>query len=165
MMLCRAALILFVTLAGHLQADDSRTWRELLDQADSLSEELQQDKAITVGTLALSKAEAEFGTEDTAVARALGKLGAYHFFKQDYSGAIPYYKRALSVLENALGPDHPSVGHKLTNLAVVYRRLGRYTETEPLYERALAIWEGFYGSKHKSVAFGGTEFFVVTEIT
>lgn len=146
-----ALLVLSVALVGPIRAAETDSWQELLHQADSLSEELQQDTAIALGTLALSKVEAEFGTEDTAVARALHRMGHYHFCKQEYSEAEPFYKRALAIRQEALGTRHKSVGSGLTNLAVVYRRLGRYAEAEPLYERALAIWEEAYGPDHEKV--------------
>lgn len=148
----RAALVLLLTCAGHLQADDSQTWREILDLAETLSVELKQDTAISLGNLALSKAEAEFGTADTAVARALHRIAYYHFCKQEYIEAKPLNKRALAIWQEALGPRHKLVGLGLTSLAVLYRRLGMYAEAEPLHERALAIWEEAYGPDHVNVA-------------
>ena len=148
----RAVLVLLVAFAGHLQAEETSSWQELLHLADSLSEELQQDTAIVLGTLALLKAEAEFGTEDTAVARALERIAIYHFCKQEYIEAVPIHKRALAIRQEVLGPRHKLVGSSMTNLAVLYRRLGRYAEAELLYEDALSVWEEVYGPDHRKVA-------------
>lgn len=152
MILRHAVLVLLMTCAGHLQADDVRTWREILDLADLLSVELKQDTAIALGNLALSKAEAELGTEDSAVAQILHRIGNYHFNKQEYSESKLFHERALAIREKVFGPKHAAVGYSLTSLAVLYRRLGKYAEAEPLQERALEIWEDVYGPDHEYVA-------------
>ncbi len=152
MALKHALLVLSVVLVGPIRAAETDSWQELLRQADSLSVELQQDTAIVLGTLALSKAEAELGTEDTAVARVLHRIGNYHFYKQEYSEAKSFHKRALAIRQKILGLRHGAVGYSLTSLAVIYRRLGKYAEAEPLHERALEIWEDAYGPNHEYVA-------------
>lgn len=145
-------MVLLFFVAGLLQANAELSWRELLDQADARSEELRQDTAIALGRLALSTAEAEFGSEDTAVARTLLRIGYYHFCKQEYMEAEPLNIRALAIHEKALGPRHALVGKSSTSLGVLYRRLGRYAEAEPLHERALDIWQAVYGADHEFVA-------------
>ncbi len=147
-----ALLVLSVALVGPIRAAETDSWQELLQQADSLSEELQQDTAIALGTLALSEAEAEFGAEDTTVAHILHRIGNYHFYKQEYSVAETFHRRALAIRQKILGPSHEAVGYSLTSLAVIYRRLGKYAEAEPFQERALEIWEEAFGPNHENVA-------------
>ena len=154
-MMCRQFIFWFsaaILLSNLTSFTYGQTWKELLDQADSLSEALQQDSAIAVGELALRKAETEFGPEDTAVARVLDQLTKYYFCKQNYAKAVPLQKRALAIRQNVLSRDHPTISSSLANLALLYRRLDRYAEVEPLYKRALAISEKAYGSEHGGVA-------------
>jgi len=130
----------------------SQTWKELLDQADSLSEAANYDSAIVIAQIALERAEGEFGGEDTAVARVLNGMGKYHYKQANYDTAESLWGRALAIREKALGPDHPDVAQSLDNLGVLYRNQGKYEEAEPLHKRALAIREKAPGPDHPDVA-------------
>ncbi|HEX9917348.1 MAG TPA: tetratricopeptide repeat protein, partial [candidate division Zixibacteria bacterium] len=130
----------------------AQTWKELLDQADSLFRAASYDSAIVVGKLALEKAKEEFGEEDTTVASVLNRIGACYLQKADYIEAENILKQALTIREKVLGPEHPSVGKSLNNLANIYYDQAKYTEAEPLYKRALTIWEKTLGPEHPDVA-------------
>ena len=69
-----AVSTLVVLSTGQLHG---QTWRELLNQADSLYKAHKLDSAIVVGKLALEKVEVELGEEDTATARVLHRLGVW----------------------------------------------------------------------------------------
>lgn len=128
------------------------SWRELLDQADSLSSAANYDSAIVLGNMALERAEAELGKSDTSVASVLDEMGAYHYFKADYDQAESLWKRALAIKEQAFGPEHAEVAKSVHNLATLYDDQGRYSESEPLHQRALSIREKVLGAHHPDVA-------------
>ena len=128
------------------------SWKELLDEADSLSEAANYDSAIVLGNFALKEAEAQLGESDTSVALVLDQLGAYCYFKADYDQAESLWKRALAIREQAFGTDHVDLAKALHNLATLYDDQGRYAESEPLHQRALAIREKLLGAHHPDVA-------------
>ena len=130
----------------------AQTWKELLNQADSLSKAAAYDSAIVIGKLALEKAKEEFGEEDTAVASVLNRIGVCYLDKANYTEAENILKHSLTIREKTLGPDHRGVGTSLNNLAVLYVEQGKYTEAEPLYKRALSIREKALGPEHPYVA-------------
>lgn len=130
----------------------AESWKELLNEADSLSNAANYDSAIVLGNMALEQAEAELGESDTSVAFVLDEMGAYHYYKADYDQAESLWKRALAIREQAFDPEHVDVARALHNLATLYDDQGRYTESEPLHERALAIREKVLGAHHPDVA-------------
>jgi tetratricopeptide (TPR) repeat protein/CHAT domain-containing protein len=143
-----AILVLPLTSSSVL----SESWKELLDEADSLSNAANYDSAIVLGSLALKQAEEELGEDDTLVALVLDEVGAYHYFKADYDQAESVWKRALETREQALDPEHVDLAKALHNLATLYDDQGRYDESEPLHERALSIREKVLGAHHPDVA-------------
>jgi CHAT domain-containing protein/tetratricopeptide (TPR) repeat protein len=151
--LLKSALLCFSLIwLLPIAAAPSESWRELLDRADSLSNAANYDSALVLGTLALERAEAEFGSSDTAVALALDALGAYHYHQADYDSAEELWSRALRIREKALGPEHHLVAKTLHNLATLYDDQGKYAESEPLHQRALTIREKVLGRHHQDVA-------------
>jgi len=147
MFLLLASLSLLVGRAGSAES-----WKELLDQADSLSDAGKYNSAIVVGQKALEKAKKELGDEDTVVALVLDRMGLYHVYQANYGSSESLWKRALAIREKALGSDHPDVAKSLDHLAFLSYVLGRYAEAEPLQKRALAIKEKALGSDHPDVA-------------
>jgi CHAT domain-containing protein/tetratricopeptide (TPR) repeat protein len=130
----------------------SESWKELLDEADSLSKAANYDSAVVLGNMALDQAEAELGKSDTLAALVLDEVGAYHYFKADYDRAESLWKRALAIREQAFGPEHVDLAKALHNLATLYDDQGRYAESEPLHQRALSIREKVLGPHHPDVA-------------
>lgn len=130
----------------------AQTWKELLDQADSLYEAAAYDSAIVVGKLALEKAEVQFGDSDTTVALVLHRMGVYYYYQANYGEAESLWKRAVAIREKTLGLDHPDVAASLNNLANLYCDQGKYVEAELLHKRALAIREKAFGPNHPEVA-------------
>ena len=130
----------------------AQTWRELLNEADSLSNIADYDSAIMLGSMALEKAKIQFGESDTSVALVLDQMGAYHYHRADYDEAEFLWKRALAIREEAFGSEHPLVAKTIHNLASLYDDQGKYAESEPLHLRALAIREKVLGPDHLDVA-------------
>ncbi|MCK4856500.1 MAG: tetratricopeptide repeat protein, partial [candidate division Zixibacteria bacterium] len=145
-------LLMAIQISCLTPYSNAETWQELLHKADSLLEVQNLDSAILVSCLALERAEKEYGTEDTNVARVLNQLGLCYYYTGDYTRAETLYKRSLTVRENVLGPKHPDVAQSLNNLAALYSAQGKYEQTEPLYQRALKILEQILGPKHPDVA-------------
>jgi len=130
----------------------AQTWKELLDQADSLHKAAAYDSAIVVGKLALEKAEKEFGENDTTVASVLSVLGKCYYFQTNYTEAESVCNRALAIRSESLGSDHPDVAISLNHLANVYSEQGKCAEAERLHKRALVIREKALGPDHPDVA-------------
>ncbi len=128
------------------------TWKELLEKADSLSNQAEYDSASVFAGLALAQAETQFGSSDTIVASILDAVGTYHYHQADYESAEKSWKRALTIRETAFGSEHALVAKSLHNLATLYDDQGRYAESEPLHQRALAIREKVLGAHHQDVA-------------
>ncbi len=143
-------IVLYCVLA--VTSISAESWRQLLDQADSLSNAANYDSAIIVGKMALEEAKAQFGESDTTVASIINRLGAYHYHQANYEEAESLWKRALSSREKVLGPGHAGVAEILHNLATLYDDQGKYAESEPLHKRALAIREKTLGRDHPDVA-------------
>jgi len=147
-------LVFGLTFLGLLLccSAQAQTWKELLDQADSLSEAQNQDSAIVIGQVALERAEKEFGAQDSTVVLVLHRMGVYYYYQGNYGEAESLWERALAIKKKALGPDHPDVAKSLHNLAILYRGQGRFAEAEPLYKQALAIRKKALGPDHPDVA-------------
>ncbi|MFQ6031830.1 MAG: tetratricopeptide repeat protein, partial [Candidatus Zixiibacteriota bacterium] len=146
-----AMWFVLILLLGVLSAQ-AESWRELLNQADSLSNAANYDSAIIIGSMVLEKVEAQFGESDTTVAMILNRMGAYQYHRANYEEAESLWKRALSIRETALGLEHHYVAETVANLASLYDDQGRYAEAEPLHKRALAIRENTLGHDHPDVA-------------
>jgi len=130
----------------------AQSWKELLDEADSLSKAANYDSAVVLGRMALEKAETQFGKSDTMVALVLDQMGAYYYHLADYDQAESVWKRALTIREKAFGSEHSDVAKTIHNLASLYDDQGRYAESEPFHQRALAIREKIFGPHHPDVA-------------
>ncbi len=143
--------LIILLLFGH--SAQTQTWKDLVDQADSLSEADNADSAIVMAKAALEKVEAQFGKSDTTVASVLNSLGKLYRKQAKYTDAEPLLKRALEIWEKALGLYDPHVALSLNNLGnLYYYDQGRYAEAEPLYRRALEIREKTLGPDHPDVA-------------
>lgn|SRR5574341_1374118 len=139
-------LVSLVILGLLWQVAASQSWRELLNKADSLSTYSQnQDSAKVVGKMALEKAKAQFGKEDTTIALLLHRLGVYNHLKRNYLEAESLYKEALAIWESGVGEEHPAAANVLCDLAKLYLDQDRYSESMPLYKRSLTIKEKLYG--------------------
>ena len=130
----------------------TESWRQLLDQADSLSNAANYDSAIVIGRMVLEEVKTQFGEPDTTIALVLNRIGAYHYRQANYDEAESLWKRALSIREKLLGPEHRYVAETIHNLASLYDDQGKYAESEPLHKRALAIREKILGRDHPEVA-------------
>jgi CHAT domain-containing protein/Tfp pilus assembly protein PilF len=131
---------------------NAETWKELLDQADSLHKAQNQDSAIVVGEKALDLARKEFGKEDTTIAIILYQIGGFQYRRATYDEAESSFKQALHIWERTFGQDHPDVAMSLYMLALTSWQQGRYDQAELLQKRALAIREKVFGSNHQEVA-------------
>jgi CHAT domain-containing protein/Tfp pilus assembly protein PilF len=134
------------------QSVAAESWKQLLDRADSLSNSQNLDSAIVIGKLALEKAEAEFGPEDTSVALVLHRLGNYNLSRPDYPEAQKYYERELQMREELFGEKDSLVATTLNTLAIALKKQGHYADAEVLYQRALAIREKLFGTEDRLVA-------------
>jgi tetratricopeptide (TPR) repeat protein len=143
-------IVLCLVLAGTSVSAES--WRQLLDQADSLSNAANYDSAVAVGKMALEEAQAQYGQSDTTVALVLNRLGTDYYLQAEYNEAESLWRRALSIREKAFGSEHPEVADIVHNLASLYDDQGKYEESEPLHMRALAIREKTLGRDHPEVA-------------
>ncbi len=139
-----------LTLPGKGVAAES--WKQLLNRADSLCQAVKYDSAVVIGNIALEKARAEFGSEDTTVALALHRLGFYHWYLGHYLEAESLTMAALRIREKEYGAEHLDVAASLNNLANVYRGQARYKAAESLYTRALQLREKALGPDHLDVA-------------
>jgi len=142
--------VLILLLSGY--SASGQTWKDLMGQADSLSEAGNLDSAVVIAEAALQKAEVQFGKSDTTVASVLHSLGKLHYYQAGYADAESFWRRALEICEKALGPDHPKVATVLNGLGILFRTQGRYAEAEPLYKRALDIREKTFSTNHPEVA-------------
>jgi len=143
------ASILFLVFVGGAHAQD---WRDLLDQASSLSMARNNDSAIVLSELAIRAAEEELGYEDTTVARLLCNLGVLCFHVTDFGRALPVWQRSLAIREKVLGPKHLDIAFSLSGTALTYYYLSRFEDAERLQKRALAMREELAGPDDELVA-------------
>ena len=121
-------------------------WDILSQEAVSLYQNGQYDRAATVAKKALEVAEKGVGPDHPDVATSLNNLALPYASRGQYEQAEPLYLRSLAIWEKTLGPDDPSVAASLNNLAMLYVSQGQYDKAEPLYQRSLAIRESWKNS-------------------
>ena len=134
-------LALLLSASAALCQDAGSEWNALNQEAVSLYQKGQYDRAVVVARQALELAERTVGPGDPNTAASLNSLALLYATQGDYAKAEPLYKRALAIDEKALGPDHPSVATTLDNLAALYRVTDRHEEAEALEQRAARIRE------------------------
>lgn len=136
-----SSAIIAVVIFSINSSTYGRTWKELLDVADSLQSAQIQDSAIIIGGSALESAQMDFGANDTASASVLFRLGTYHHFRGDFNQADTCYKMALAIRERILGRDHLDVASCLNNLAILYSGQGSLGDNDELFNCSPAIQE------------------------
>lgn len=122
-----------ILLVGLTSDSHGTAWRELLDQAKSLSKELYHDSAIVVAELALKEAKSEFGPEDSSVALVSHRLALFYFDIADYAKSDELNQIALALKRDVYGPRHIEVAKTLNNLGNTWLYQGRLLEAEQLY--------------------------------
>ncbi len=110
------------------------------------------DEATSYFARALEIAEARYGPEDPALARALNNLAEAHRLSGRYAEAERLYKRALAIDERRVAMEPDAMATTLNNLALLYRARGRLEEAAGLFSRALALFEQALGPTHPNVA-------------
>ena len=123
--ICWCALL----LTQFAAAQDSE-WKGLNQEARSLHEQGNYDRAIVVAKKALEVAEREFDPEHPNVATALNNLALFYYAQGQYAAAEPLYKRSLAIKEGAFGPDDhddkPAGRHEKPELLRDARGYGRH---------------------------------------
>ena len=114
-------------------------WDILNQEARSLYQKGQYDRAVVTARKALEVAEKNDGANHLSVATSLNDLAVLYKAQGQYAQAEPLLKRALAIREKALGPDHPHVAASLNNLAELYLATDRFIEAGKLQRRAARI--------------------------
>ncbi|MGH8760081.1 MAG: tetratricopeptide repeat protein, partial [Burkholderiales bacterium] len=132
------AVFLLLLLFGAAPSTHAQgiEWEMLNEEAMSLYQKGQYDRAVSVAKKALDVAERAVGPNHPSVATILNNLAELYRAQGQYAQAEPLLKRSLAIQEKALGPDHPDVATSLENLAVLYRATKQNAEAEALEQRA-----------------------------
>jgi tetratricopeptide (TPR) repeat protein len=112
--------------------------------------ELIQAKELHQKALAID--EAQFGTNNLAVAVSLNNLGLVLWDIVDLEGTRAAHERALAIREANLGANHPAVAASLNNLGTVLWDLAQLAEAREAHERALTILQTNLGHDDPAVA-------------
>ena len=132
---CMGILILF---AAH-GTSHAQTLSALIHVADSLQKVMDLDSAYALAGNLLERAEAEYGSSDTLVARVLDVLAKCCEERAEYVKAESLWRRALSIRRDRLGADHNDIAGILNNLAITMLKQGKFAESDSLQKRALEI--------------------------
>ncbi len=150
-------LLFLLLLGGSLVAETARAQnRDPLAVAEQSGLRAfhsgRYEEAVTYFARALEIAEARYGPEDPALARALNNLAEAYRLTARYEEAEKLYLRALALDERRLALEPDAMATTLNNLALLYRAQGRLEEAAGLFSRALALLEKALGPGHPNVA-------------
>jgi tetratricopeptide (TPR) repeat protein/transcriptional regulator with XRE-family HTH domain len=101
---------------------------------------------------ALTLDEAQFDTDQLAVASSLNNLGLVLWDLVDLDGTRAAHEKALAIRRAQLGFNHPAVAASLNNLGVALWDLAEFAEARAAHEGALAILQARLGNDHPAVA-------------
>jgi CHAT domain-containing protein/Tfp pilus assembly protein PilF len=110
------------------------------------------DSAYALASNLLERAEMEFGSSDTLVARVLDVLAKCCEERAEYVKAESFRRRALSIRTDRLSTDHDDISGTLNSLAVTLLKQGKFAEGDSLLKRALEIRQNMLGPDHPDVA-------------
>ena len=101
-------------------------WDKLNNEVESLYQQGDYNRAISVAKKALQAAERELDPAQPAVGTSLNSLALLYNAQGQYAQAEPLFKRALTIFEKSPGPESQEAAAGLNNLAMVYRKQGQY---------------------------------------
>ena len=123
-------------LSKAIDLDDNLITAKLL-LGDSFREMSNNDKAMKLYTLALTKSEEL--NDKLWVGRSTRKVGIVHKNKGDYDKALDYYQRALAIADE-LG-DKRGMGYSLNNIGIVHDIKGDLDTALDYFRRSVSIFE------------------------
>ncbi|MDD5610390.1 MAG: tetratricopeptide repeat protein [Candidatus Omnitrophica bacterium] len=143
-----ALFLLTPVYSQEVPKEKEKTWNDLIQQANTLSQQNKPQEAVDMAKDALKKAEEIFGANTREVAFSLSTLAYLYYSQGKYGEAEPLCEKSLEIEEQILGPSHLDVAAALSNLAEVYASEKKYKDAESLYKRALTIIENKLGPDH-----------------
>lgn len=148
--------IIMLLLIGFFITDfdgvSGQAYKPFLDSARAFYGYEELDSARFYGEIALEKAKAELGPEDSIVAVVLNELGKYAHSLGDYEACETYWSRGLAISIKLLGERHTQVARLISNLGAILMVRGQYEKALDYYGRAVEILEDIHGPEHKLVA-------------
>ncbi|MDO9541676.1 MAG: tetratricopeptide repeat protein [Kiritimatiellia bacterium] len=102
------SLVLLLGLSASVNAQRME-WKALYEEANSLYDKGQYDRAAVVAKKAISVAETTFGPDNVYVAASLATLGGIYCMQGQYEVAEALYRSSLSIYEKASGPTNACV--------------------------------------------------------
>jgi tetratricopeptide (TPR) repeat protein len=148
--LAAGALLIFLTTAPDVRAQNEGPWRSLVVQALRAAGEHDYPKAEQTFVKAVREAES-FGPNDIRLGSTLNSLGLVYRAEKKYGDAEGAYRRALAIMEAAYG-DSIDVGNVGFNIAGVMFDQGHQAEALPVLRRTLAIYEKLLGDASSKTA-------------
>jgi len=145
-------IIVALAIASCSAKQDLLRASQLIEKAETLSEQGKYQEARPLVEEALEIRREELGPEHADTAEALNDLAALHYHQADYQKAKELYERALKTQKAALGPEHHLVAQTQNNLAALLMDLGRLDQAQELFFQALMIREKSLGKEHEDVA-------------
>jgi len=139
-------LVLLFSISAHTE-----TWKELLDEAETLHKVGELDSAIVVASKALTEAQRARGELDTCVARILHRMG-FFCHKERRQKAEDYYLRALNIWQTVPVSQPVNLAKTLNNLGDLSMAQARYLEAEAYFKHALEIKKKHLPENHPSTA-------------
>ena len=90
-------------------------------------------------------AENHLSPYDPELAVALDHLANYHWAREEFSTAAPFYLQALKIKERNLGPHHPRLEPTLERLLEFHTSQKEFDETLPFLLKLIKIKENKLG--------------------
>jgi tetratricopeptide (TPR) repeat protein len=141
--LCRfiVAAVLMTGLCAGCSDDKKKSVQELNTKAMTLLQQNQVSKALKTITLAVERAEAEYGPDHLETAKSLETLALIHQAGREYEKAEDAAKRALAIITSASGEDSVDAAKAMNALAGLYYAQKKYPEAMDYFKQALAVVE------------------------
>lgn len=136
----------------YAQEDISWQLEEYLDGYNDAYFYGDYQKAIDLGTSALSVIEKKFTPEHPNAAAMLINLATLYKAQTRYAQADEFYKKALEIYEKTLGLDNLYTAKVWNALGENYQAWRKYTEAENSYKNSQAISEKNLGGNNPAVA-------------
>jgi len=131
------AVVLVMTLAAPVQAQDARQLALRLQEAERYSNQGDTQRAIQSYQAALIEAKRVKGPQDVLVGVILNYIGNLHRKRGELREALPYLKDSLALYERLGAADLRAEASN--NLAAAYMDAGELQEAKKLNEQALEL--------------------------
>ena len=119
--------------------------KRLNEVVETFLQKGQLDQARKFAEKTKKIAEKYLSPNDPELAVALDHLADFHWARENFSAAAPFYLQALKIQERNLGPQHPSLESTLERLLQFHTLQKEFDETLPFLLKLIKIKENNLG--------------------